>query len=120
MTAVTRTLRMDNLVGLDSFISIPHQSYCYDFMSDWIHSDETRELYDIARNVEDELRLPARFSQLPLEELTATEIFPCIDECILKKIMTDIIDNTINVDAIIETVGKRRTLLLVQPCTAFL
>lgn len=111
MTAVTRTLRMDNLVGLDSFISIPHQSYCYDFMSDWIHSDETRELYDIARNVEDELRLPARFSQIPLEELTATEIFPCIDECILKKIMTDIIDNTINVDAIIETVGKRRTLL---------
>lgn len=111
MTAVTRTLRMDNLVGLDSFISIPHQSYCYDFMSDWIHSDETRELYDIARNVEDELRLPARFSQIPLEELTATEIFPCIDECILKKIMTDIIDQTINVDVIIDTVEKRRTML---------
>ena len=111
MTAVTRTMRMDNLVGLDSFISIPHQSYCYDFMSDWIHSDETRELYSVSRNVEDELRLPARFSQLPLEELTSTEIFPCIDECILKKMMTDIIDNTINVDAIIETVGKRRTLL---------
>ena len=119
LTAVTRTLRMDNLVGLDSFISIPHQSYCYDFMSDWIHSDETRELYDIARNVEDELRLPARFSQLPFEELTATEIFPCIDECILKKIMTDIIDNTINVDAIIETLGKRRTLLWYSPFQHF-
>lgn len=111
MTAVTRTMQMDNLVGLDSFISIPHQSYCYDFMSDWIHSDETRELYDIARNVEDELRLPARFSQIPLEELTATEIFPCIDECILKKLMTDIIDQTINVDVIIDTVEKRRTML---------
>lgn len=111
MTAATRTMRMDNLIGLDGFISIPHQSYCYDFMSDWIHSDETRELYDIARNVEDELRLPARFSQIPLEELTATEIFPCIDECILKKIMTDIIDQTINVDVIIDTVEKRRTML---------
>lgn len=111
MTALTRTMRMDNLVGLDGFISIPHQSYCYDFMSDWMHSDETQELYDIARNVEDELRLPSRFSQLPIEELVGTEIFPCIDECILRKLMTDIIDHTVNVDAIMQTVEKRRTLL---------
>ena len=111
MTAATRTMRMDNLVGLDSFISIPHQSYCYDFMSEWMHSDETRELYAIARNVEDELRLPGRFSQLPVEELVGTEIFPCIDECILKKLMTDIIDHTINVDLITNIVEKRRTML---------
>lgn len=111
MTAVTRTMQMDNLVGLDSFISISHQSYCYDFMSEWMHSDETRELYAIARNVEAELRLPGRFSQLPVEELVDTEIFPCIDECILKKLMTDIIDQTINVDVIIDTVEKRRTML---------
>lgn len=111
MTAATRTMQMDNLVGLDSFISISHQSYCYDFMSEWMHSDETRELYAIARNVEAELRLPGRFSQLPVEELVGTEIFPCIDECILKKLMTDIIDQTINVDVIIDTVEKRRTML---------
>lgn len=111
MTAATRTMRMDNLVGLDSFISIPHQSYCYDFMSEWMHSDETRELYAIARNVEDELHLPNRFSQLPIEELVGTEIFPCIDECILKKLMTDIIDRTINFDVITDTVEKRRTML---------
>lgn len=111
MTAVTRTMQMDNLVGLDSFISISHQSYCYDFMSEWMHSDETRELYAIARNVEAELRLPGRFSQLSVEELVGTEIFPCIDECILKKLMTDIIDQTINVDVIIDTVEKRRTML---------
>ncbi|WP_270440213.1 BREX-1 system phosphatase PglZ type A [Acidaminococcus provencensis] len=111
MTATTRTMRMDNLVGLDSFISIPHQSYCYDFMSEWMHSDETRELYAIARNVEDELRLLSRFSQLPIEELVGTEIFPCIDECILQKLMTDIIDHTINVDVITDTVEKRRTTL---------
>lgn len=111
MTAVTRTMRMDNLVGLDGFISIPHQSCCYDFMSDWMHSDETQELYNIARETEDELRLSARFSQLPIEELVSTEIFPCIDECILKKLMTDIIDHTINVDVITQTVEQRRTML---------
>lgn len=111
MTAATRTMRMDNLIGLDGFISIPHQSYCYDFMSEWMHSDETQELYNIARETEDELRLSARFSQLPIEELVSTEIFPCIDECILKKLMTDIIDHTINVDVITQTVEQRRTML---------
>lgn len=111
MTAVTRTMRMDNLVGLDSFISIPHQSYCYDFISEWMHSDEVSELYGIAREVEDELRLPARFSQLPIEELVETEIFPCINECILKKLMVDIIDQRINVDAITQTVEQRRTMI---------
>ena len=82
MTAATRTMHMDNLVGLDSFISIPHQSYCYDFMSEWMHSDEAQDLYGLARETEDELRLPARFSQLPVTELIDTEFFPCIDECI--------------------------------------
>ena len=53
MTAATRTMRMDNLVGLDNFISIPHQSYCYDFMSEWMHSDEAQDLYGLARETED-------------------------------------------------------------------
>jgi len=111
MTAATRTMHMDNLVGLDNFISIPHQSYCYDFMSEWMHSDEAQDLYGLARETEDELRLPVRFSQLPIEELVQTEIFPGIDECILKKLMTDIIDHTINVDVITQTVEHRRTML---------
>ena len=30
LTAATRTMRQEYLAGLDSFISIPHQAYCYD------------------------------------------------------------------------------------------
>ena len=53
----------------------------------------------------------ARFSQLPIEELAGTEIFPCINECILKKLRADIIDHTMSADVIIDTVEKRRTLI---------
>src|SRR5574344_2170430 len=35
LTAATRTMKSENLAGLDSFISMPHQAYCYDFISDW-------------------------------------------------------------------------------------
>ncbi len=111
MTAVTRTMRMDNLAGLDGFISMPHQSYCYDFVSEWMHSGETEELFEIARSTEEELRLPGRFSQLPVEDLADTEIFPCVNECILTSLMTEISDHIINVDTITSVVQKRRTLL---------
>jgi len=111
MTAVTRTMRMDNLAGLDRFISMPHQSYCYDFVSEWMHSGEMDELFEIARYTEEELRLPGRFSQLPVEELADTEIFPCVNECILTSLMTEIRDHIINVDTITSVVQKRRTLL---------
>ncbi len=111
ITAATRTMHIDNFVGLDRFISKSHQSYCYDFMSEWIHSDETRELFSVARIVEDELRLPNRFSQLPVTELVDIEIFPCIDECILKSFMADIVNNTLDADAALIVIDRRRTYL---------
>ena len=70
LTAATRTMRQEYLAGLDRFISMPHQAYCYDFISEWLHSDKVnsseagresglgrdiQRLYDVARYVEDEV-----------------------------------------------------------------
>jgi uncharacterized protein (TIGR02687 family) len=109
LTAVTRTMRQENLEGLDGFISKPHQAYCYDLISEWLHSEDSIQLYEIARFVEAEARLPQRFAKLPLEELLDTECFPCLNECILTKLMSEISDQLINVAAITRTVEKRRT-----------
>ena len=109
LTAATRTMRQEYLAGLDSFISIPHQAYCYDFISEWLHSDNITQLYDVARYVEDEARLYQRFEKLTVEDLVGTECFPCINEVILTKIMTEISDHIIDVDVITKTVEKRRT-----------
>jgi uncharacterized protein (TIGR02687 family) len=111
LTAATRTMRVDYLAGLDSFISIPHQSYCYDFISDWLHSDDNMQLYEIACYVEDEARLHQRFGKLSVEDLVETECFPCINECILTHLMTEINDHIIKIDAITSTVEKRRTMV---------
>lgn len=75
MTAATRTMGMEHFVGLDSFISIPHQSYCYDFLSDWLHSDDQGKIYDIARYVEEELNLYKRFKKIDISYLAETECF---------------------------------------------
>lgn len=111
LTAATRTMHLDHLAGLDSFISVPHQAYCYDFVSEWMHRDDNYQLYEVARYVEDEARLHSRFGKLGVEDLVDTECFPCINECILTALMTEISDHIINVDVIQNTVEKRRTLV---------
>ncbi|SFS09276.1 BREX-1 system phosphatase PglZ type A [Anaeromicropila populeti] len=111
LTATTRTMRSEHLAGLDAFISTPHQSYCYDMVSDWLQSSERDSLYHIARFVEDEARLPQRFLKLGVDDLANTECFPCINECILTILMKEISDYIINVDAITAIVEKRRAMV---------
>lgn len=110
LTATTRTLRTEYLAGLDGFISTPHQAWCYDFVSEWIAGDRKEEINGILRNVEEELHLQSRFKQVPLEDLVGTEMFPYVNECILTYLMTEINNHIINVDEIVSTVEKRRTL----------
>ena len=124
LTAATRTMRQEYLAELDEFISMPHQAYCYDFISEWLYSDKVnsskagregglgrdiQQLYDVARYVEDEARLYQRFEKLAVDDLVGTEYFLCINEVILTKLMTEISDHIIDVDTITSTVEKRRT-----------
>ena len=119
LTASTRTLRYEYLTGLDSFISMPHQAYCYDFISDWLNSADIDQLHEIARFVESQARLPQRFAKLTVEDLVGTECFPCINEVILTKLMTEISDHIIDVDSITATVEKRRTCVWYAPFENF-
>ena len=109
LTACTRTMKTEDLGGLERFISIQHQARCYDLVSEWLHSDDKQSLYEIARQVEDELKLFNRFVKLPIADLLETECFPCINEAILTRIMSDIGNEIIDIDIITTAVQKRRT-----------
>ena len=74
-----------------------------------LYSEDREQLYDVARYVEDETRLHQRFEKLTVDDLVGTECFPCINEVILTKLMTEISDHIIDVDMIVSTVEKRRT-----------
>ena len=119
LTAATRTMRQEYLAGLDKFISVPHQAYCYDFISEWLHGEDVQQLYDVARYVEEEARLHQRFEKLTVDDLAVTECFPCINEVILTKLMTEISDHIIDVDTIVSTVEKRRTCAWYEPFENF-
>ena len=112
-------MHSDLLAGLDAFLSVPHQAYCYDFVSDWLHSQDTARLYEIARYVEQEAHLPQRFSKLPVDDLVDTACFPCIDECILTSLMKEIVDHIIKVESIRLVVEKRRTMPWYQSVASY-
>ena len=109
LTASARTLPKECFHGLERFVSVPHEAYCYDFISEWLHSEDKRQLYEIARCAEEEADLRNRFSKMEIRDLADTECFPCIDEVILTKLLSDINDQIIDVDTISFIVEKRRT-----------
>ena len=111
LTAMTRTLRPELMPGLENHISIPHQTWCYDFVTDWLHSDEDGTLYCIARDLEQEYHLPERFAKLEISDLLSTECFPSINETILAAMMAEINNDTIQPQTISSIVERRRAMI---------
>ena len=68
------------IAGLQMFISFAHQAYCYDFVSDWMHSEDAGDTYVIAEHVESELKLTQRFMKLQVANLVDTETFQCVGD----------------------------------------
>lgn len=110
LTTLSVTMKSSCLNGLERFISEQHQQLCYSLINEWIHSDDDDELYEIARAVEEQHHLVKRFDGLDVEDLMNSECFPCINECILRRYMSEISDNIIKADDMVVAVEKRRTL----------
>ena len=110
LTALSVTMKASCLHGLEKLISEPHQQLCYSLINEWMHSEDDDALYEIARVVEEQYHLEQRFDGLEVADLINSECFPCINECILRRYMTEISDNIIKVDDIVSAVEKRRTL----------
>ena len=110
MTALSQNASENMKKGLEKLISEAHASHCYAFVNEWMHSNDDDALYEIAREVEDSFSLADRFDKCEISELVLCESFPCINECILRRMMNEISERVIKVDTIIETVEKRRTM----------
>lgn len=113
LTATAQTLPKEYLRGLERFIydyTSRQQGWCYSFVSDWMAGEDKEEPKEILQEVEEELALRDRFLRVPLDDLLSTDLFPCIDECILTQIMTEISNDVVNVDMIHQVVEKRKPL----------
>lgn len=110
LSAVAQTMPEKVLAGLETRYSGIHSSFCYDLISEWIHSDSKDEIYEVLRRIEKELKLSDRFNNFSIDDLSDTEILPIIDEVILNKLMQDIMSHTVSADTVISVAEKRRTM----------
>lgn len=110
LTTLSITMQAPDLKKLSEYISEPHQQLCYSLINEWMHSEDDDELYETARIVEEQHNLENLFDGLDVSDLMNSECFPCINECILRKYMSEISDNIIKAADIVAAVEKRRTL----------
>lgn len=110
LTALSVTMQSYCLKGLEKYISEGHQQLCYSFINEWAHSEYDDELYEIARAVEEHQQIEKYFDNTDIKDLLNSECFPCINECILRRYMSEISENIIKSEDIVSAVEKRRTL----------
>ena len=76
---------------------------------EWQRGDGSDGLIEICRYVEHDLRLSDRFYKTEINILLKSDVFPAINESILKLFFNEISENVIKVDDIIGAVENRRT-----------
>lgn len=111
LTASSRNIYKEAFSGLDNFISSPHEAFCFQFVESWLrNTNEKKTLYDRARYIEKEIGLNERLMKFDISHFENNEFFPCVDEIILIKLMTDIKNDIIDPEEISAIYNKRRVL----------
>lgn len=108
LSAVSKSCDSKLLDGLDDYYNDVQNSFCYDFITEWLHSRKKDLLYEIARYTEAKLSLYNRFDKFEIEDLLEIECLPCVDEMILSKMMKKVIDHTMDAKEFISIIEKRR------------
>ena len=109
ITALSQTMPVSALRGLERFISDSNKAYCYQLVHEWQRGDGSGDLEEICHYVERELRLADRFDKTEISILLKSDTFPAINESILKRYFKEIAENVIKVEDIIGAVENRRT-----------
>lgn len=109
LSDVSKSCNAKLLEGLDDYYNDVQNSFCYDFITEWLHSEKKDSLYEIARYTEAKLSLYNRFDGFEIDDLVEIECLPCIDEIILSKIMRKVVDQTLDAKEFTSVIEKRRT-----------
>lgn len=109
ITALSHTMPVSVLRGLEQFISESNKTYCYQLVHEWQQRKDCKILEKLCHDVAHKVRLAARFDKIDIQLLLKSDIFPEINESILKRYYKEISEQVIKVAEILTVVENRRT-----------
>lgn len=111
VSALSKTMREDYLEELSRYFQSTNQAFCYDLVAEWMRSDKASQYFDVAQTIERDLQLPVLLSTLDKNDILHVDCLPCINECVLKQLLSDASHNIIDVKGIEKAVEARKPLL---------
>lgn len=109
LTAASRNIDKEAFIGLDQFINSAHETFCFQFVEDWIRDSKDKYLFrKLSRDVEDEINLYERLKKIDIVNYEKSESFLAVDEAILHKMMENIKNDIIDPEMLIKTLDGRR------------
>lgn len=109
LTALAQTADRRLLQGLEDLVSESSTAYCYSLVHQWRDRGDRQALWELCRRVEGDLGLPARLERQETEALLTADLFPAIHEVLLCRFFSEIAEQVVKTDLILQTVENRRT-----------
>lgn len=111
LTALSTQLPGEYLEGLEGRISNPHGQPCFNVVRAWMGDEKSLAvLFELARDTERLCGLPKRFAEIPLAQLQAADVFPCINECILTGLLGSMAQGADRSDEALQVTQRRKDL----------
>lgn len=109
LTASSREIDKKTFIGLEDWIDDVHDSFCFQFIDNWIHDSKDNEQFKLlSRKIENDLHIYHRLLNVEIDNFKHAESFLAIDEAILTKVMEDISNNIIDPIELINVIRERR------------
>lgn len=105
------SLHFDSAVlkGLEEYQSDSRKENDYSIVHEWITHGNREAYQDLAKHIEAKLNLRSRFEKADVDTLLSSDVFPAIDEALLKRYFNEIAENVIKVNEIFDSIESKRT-----------
>ena len=112
VSALSLTVPPEARAGLEPYIAQGNAQFCLGVVRDWSAQgeDERSRLYEACRRVERMLSLARRFDNIDVEQLLGADVFPAINESILKSLITSIAQGADRGEETLRIVQQRKEM----------
>ena len=111
ISALAATMPPESLCGLESHIVFGNSQFCVGIVRDWATSrndEERRVLHALCRRVEERCNLLDRFLKTDIAVLAGSDVFPAIDEAILRTFMNSFAEGVDRRDEALSIIRSRK------------